>query len=198
MPNRRKLPVTNTVRSWWRARVLQTSSTPIRPRRPLGGVPSRQNHEHPTSSQLRSPTQIDIFDPAGHPRVETADRGEERRPDEHACRREGKDIADGIVLLLVPLTRVDEIISSTELVDPQPHMLQNIGLVPPDEFGASDAGVRSQRLGDEDANRVRCQGNVVMTDEQERRGDVGLELGVGRRGDPNRVGRVDEGGGRGN
>ena len=155
--------------------------------------PSVGDDEHSSTGELRPPAEIDVVASAGNPRVEAADRGKEAGAHQNTCRRHGEHVANAVVLLLVSLRGLDHVGSDGELVDDQADVLQYVGLVPFDEFGARNAGIGAQRFGDEHTHGVGGQGHVVVTHEQERRFDVGLEDGIGRCGESVRVGCVDQG-----
>ena len=155
--------------------------------------PGVGDDEHSSTGELRPPAEIDVVAPAGNPRVEAADRGKEAGTHQNTCRRHGEHVANAVVLLLISLRGLDHIGRSGELIDDETDVLQDLRVLPLDELGACDAGVGPQRFGDEHAYRVGGQGDVVVTNEQEGRLDVGLEDGVGRCGKPDRVGCVDQG-----
>ena len=155
--------------------------------------PSVGYDEHPSTGELGSPAEVDILTSTGDAGVKAADRGKEARAYQHTCRRYGENVANSVVLLLVSLVGFDHVGRSSELIDDETDVLQDLRVLPLDELGACDAGVGPQRFGDEHAYGVGGQGDVVVTNEQEGRLDVGLEDGVGRCGKPDRVGCVDQG-----
>jgi len=151
------------------------------------------NNEHASACELGSPTEVDVLTPASDPRVETTDRSEKAGAYQHTGGRHGEHVADSIVLLLISLSGLNNVGCGSKLVDDEAHVLQDFGLLPFDELGASDPGVGAQRLGDKHAHGVRGQGDIVVTHEHKRRVDIGLKDGVGRSGEPDRVRCVDQG-----
>ncbi len=155
------------------------------------------NNHDASTGQLSPPAQIDVVAAAVDARVESADRGEEAGADQQTGRRHGKDVGDGVVLLLVEFVHVDHVVPRCELVDLQAHVLEQRRLLPVDELRSGDADVRPERLGDHDPHRIGGEGDVVVTHEKECRGDVGFQHGVGGGAEPVRIAGIDDGRRRG-
>ena len=73
---------------------------------------------------------------------------------EDACRRQHEHVADGVVLFLVGLARLDQRVDLTEPVDGVADVLQHGGVVPLDELRADEAGPPDDLAGGERDPRV--------------------------------------------
>ena len=149
--------------------------------------------EHTRAGELCSPAQVDVFDSAGDPGVEPTDRGEQTGAHQHACGMHREHVGHRVVLLLITFAGIDEVVGGAELIDAQAHVLEDVGLFPRDQLRSGDTGIGSKRLGDQVSHGVGRQRHVVVTHQQERRGDVGFEHRVGGGREPDRVGRIDQG-----
>ncbi len=71
------------------------------------------------------------------------------------------------MLLLVDLTLLDEGVDLAETVDTEADVLQHARVVPRDQLGPDDPGVRSIQLLDQQANRPRIQSHVIVQEAEE-------------------------------
>ncbi len=154
--------------------------------------PGIGDDQHPGTGQLSPPAQVDVLAPEGHLGVEAVQCPEQARPHEDTRRRHGGHVGHGVVLLLVELSGFDHVVLRRESIDDVAHVLEPVRRVPLDQFRTRDAGVGSQRLGHQQADRIRGESHVVVTDQQEGGVDVGVEHGVGRRREPLGVGRIED------
>ena len=124
--------------------------------------PGRRHDDDARASEVGAPAQVDVVTIEVDRSVEAGDRPEQVGAHHQACRRQGEDVADRVVLLLVDLALFDERVRLAEAVDADPDVLQHTGVVPRDQLRADDAGVRSVQLFDEQTNGAGIEGNVVV------------------------------------
>ncbi len=141
-------------------------------------------HENAGTDQPGPPTQIEIFAAGKGLWVEPAELGEEVGPQEHRGTRHVEDVAHAVVLLLVEFAGLDARVRDTETVDGHPDLEQHLGVVGIDELRPHDPRVRAVRLLDEEADRRRLEGDVVVEEEEEGRAFHGVEGLVRRDGEP--------------
>ena len=147
-------------RSWWRSGRRTSSSSRWRTRA-CGTTTVR------APQQVDPPAQVDVVAVERDRRVEPAERPEQVGTHEQAGRRQGEDVADGVVLLLVVLAGLGDRIDLAETVETQADVLEDAGIVPGDELGAHRAGVRAVQLLDEQPDRVVVEHDVVVAEAEE-------------------------------
>ena len=98
---------------------------------------------------------------------EAAERAEEVDADEQAGGRHAEHVTDGVVLLLVELTRLGRLERHPDPVGAQPDVLEHRRPVPVDQLRADDAGVGAVGLGHQLADRRRVEGHVVVEEAEE-------------------------------
>ncbi len=126
-----------------------------------------RRNDDPGTGQVRSPAEIDVVPVERDGGVEAAERTKQVGSDEHASRRQHEHVTDGVVLLLIGLTRVDDRVDLTEAIEAEADVLQHLRVVPFGQFGSDHAGVRSEQLGNQQPHHVGGQGDVVVADEKE-------------------------------
>ena len=125
------------------------------------------HHQHAGAAEVRAPAQVDVVTLVLDGRVEPSDGAEQVGAHEQARRRHSEHVAHGIVLLLVVLAGLDERIDLAEAVDAEAHVLQHRRLVPGDQLGADDAGVRSVELLHQQADGALVECDVVVQEAEE-------------------------------
>ncbi len=123
----------------------------------------RRCHDDPGTCQMRTPAEGEVVVVEVDGRVESADRGEEVRPDQGGRARDHEHVADRIVLLLVELVAVDQGGASAGLVDRLADAEQTAPVAPGDELGPDHPGVGPKCLLDQGPDCVGRQRDVVVT-----------------------------------
>ena len=101
--------------------------------------------------------------------------------DEHHGARDEEDVADGVVLLLVELARLDAGVRGAEPVDRLTDLEQDLRVVVVDELRPDDRRVGPERLLDQQADRGGVDDDVVVAEQDEGRALHHLDHVVGRR-----------------
>ncbi len=95
-----------------------------------------------------------------------AERGEEIGPDQGGPSRGDEDVAHGVVLFLVELTRLDQAAPDhAHLVRGGPDREQPVRLVPLHVLGAGDPGVGAEGLLDQEPHGVGGERHVVVAEQ---------------------------------
>ena len=128
---------------------------------------SRGNDQHSRALVMGAPTEVDVLAVERDVGIEPAEGAEQIGTHQQACRWEGEDVTNGIVLFLIGLTRVDERIDLAEPVDRIANVLQHVGIVPFDQLRPDDPGVRAIHLLDEQADRVGLERHVIVQEAEE-------------------------------
>ena len=126
-----------------------------------------RSDDDPRTAQVGTPAQVDVVAVERHRGVEPPEGAEQVGPREEAGGREDEHVADGVVLLLVVLARLGDRLDLAEPVEAQPDVLEHARVVPRDELGTDDPGVRAVQLLDEQAHGVRVEGHVVVAEAEE-------------------------------
>ena len=132
----------------------------------VAGASVRVDH-HARTDDVGAPAQVEVLAVRRYLGIEPVERVEQVDPDEHAGAGDHEDVADGVVLLLVELTPLDEGDLHARLVHPHPDREQAAGVVPFHELRAEDAGVGPVRLLHEEADGRRLEGDVVVHEAEE-------------------------------
>src|SRR5690606_3566060 len=111
--------------------------------------------------------------------VEAADLAEEVGPHEGAGAGHDEHVAHSVVLCLVELTALHERCGEAGPVERLADLEETTRIVPGDELGTDDGGVRTERLLDEHADGVGRRRYVVVAQEVERSALHDLEHLVG-------------------
>ena len=128
--------------------------------------PRGRSHQDPCAHELSSPAEVDVVPLLAHLGVEAVEGVEQVAADEQTGGGHREDVAHGIVLLLVELAPLDDRRDRARLVDVEPDREQALGRVPLDELRADDAGVRAERLLDEQAHGVGVRRHVAVQDRE--------------------------------
>ncbi len=71
------------------------------------------------------------------------------------------------MLLLVVLARLGDRLDLAEPVEAEPDVLEHAGVVPGDQLGTDEAGVRAVQLLDQQTHGVGLEGHVVVAEQEE-------------------------------
>ena len=146
--------------------------------------PGPGGHEHPASGDVAPPAEVEVLAHEVDRRVEPPQVLEQISADEDAAAGYDEDVADAVVLALVELAPFGDGRGRTELVDVETDLQEPRRVMPVDELRTDDAGVEAHRLFHQHLHGVGIEGDIVVTQEVERRALDHAEHRVGRRAVP--------------
>ena len=120
------------------------------------------------AGHLAPPREIEILTHRHDAGVEPLELAEQVGADEDAPAGGDEHVAHRIVLAVVDLALEDPVDHRPRLVAAHPDVEQDGGVVPVDELGRDDAGVRAERFLDHLVHRVGIQRHVVVEEQVER------------------------------
>ena len=119
------------------------------------------------SGHLAPPREIEVLAHRHDARVEPLELAEEVGADEDAPPRGDEHVAHRVVLAVVDLALEDPVDDRPRLVAAHPDVEEDGRVVPVDELGRDDAGVRTERLLDHLVHGVVVQRDVVVEEQVE-------------------------------
>ena len=116
-----------------------------------------------------APRQIEVFAEKIDAGVETVQHSEQIGAHQRATARRAEHVADGVVLLLVELARLDKERRHAGLVGRLTDAQDPRRVVPLHDLRCDDARVRAERLFDHRPDRVGGERDIVVAEQEERR-----------------------------
>ena len=129
--------------------------------------PRRGGHEHPGTTQRRTPAELPILPVQRHRRIETTEAPEQIGAHQHECARDDIDLALIVVLLLIDLTGFDHRHQIAIAIHQGSEIEQSTRIIPGHEFGAHHTGIGAVQLGNHGAHRIAFGCHIVVTDQKE-------------------------------
>lgn len=127
----------------------------------------RRDDDDAGTAVMNPPTQFQVVTVEGNGWIEPTQLPEEIGPGEQERTRDGKDVADTVVLLLIELPGLDAEIDFAESIDTEANRLEYPWVIPFDQLGPDDAGVRAVDLLDEQSHGVALGGDIVVAEQEE-------------------------------
>ena len=114
---------------------------------------------------LGTPAQVEVLPHRHDGRVEALELVEQVGPDQRAAPGGDEHVPDGVMLAVVDLVGLHPLDDGPALVHAHSHVDQELWVVPAHDLGGHDAGVRAERLLDEEVDGIGVQGDVVVADQ---------------------------------
>ena len=128
---------------------------------------STRHHEHSRSTQVHSPTQVEVLAVEANFAWIATDFAEEIAAHHDTRRRQDEDVADRVVLFLVSLARLDRRTHVTDAICAESDGLHDRRIVPLHELWPDHPCIRAKRLFDQPRDRIGGERDVVVHQAEE-------------------------------
>ena len=126
-----------------------------------------RHHEHSRSTQVHSPTQVEVLAIEADFSWISTDFAEEIAAHHDTRRRQDEDVTNRIVLFLVSLTRLDGSTHVTDAICAESDGLHDRRIVPLHELWPDHPCIRPKRLFDQSGNRIGSERHVIVHQAEE-------------------------------